>query len=266
MRPSRAFHAIRHRLALGWAGLAFLACSDSGTGPGTAPHSLTLVGAVVDAATFPIAGALVSVRVWSPDSATAARGSVPLATTDGTGTYYLYADSLVGPVDSVRIHIRPPGCRTAVRDTTLTGTSLPRGADPVATVAIVLANPRTPAQSQPGHFCAFGVHPVWGPGSYQLGLRIDSVTPDSLWGLWDVRYQFSSGDDEGSFRGSIAVDHLDLLLTQNIVWNACTALSLRIGLASAATWGAATVPGVQPCLPQPMTFQFVADTTPFLIP
>jgi hypothetical protein len=236
------------------------ACADEGP---EAPRTLQIAGTVSTAAA-PVAGALVTMTLWTADSLTTNRAAALRAISDSVGRYELRLDSLPAiHFDSLQIHTLPPGCTLAVRDTLLRASDLPTAG--THTLPLRLPTARPVAYSQPGQLCAYGVHPFWGPGSYQFVLRLDSVTADSLWGRWDLKYQFGSSDDEGELRGTATPSAVALHLRSQPVWHSCLGLDLRIPLTDTGAWGPATVASGQACLPEPLTFQFVADT-PFVLP
>lgn len=235
------------------------ACTDESA---DAPRALEVTG-TVSTATGPVPGGLVTLTVWSTDSALRARAAALQAISDSLGHYALRLDSLPqAPIDSLAIRLLPPGCTLARRDTLLRADLLP--AEGGLSVPLLLPATRPPAYTQPGQVCAYGVHPIWGPGSYRFALRIDSVVADSFWGRWDLKYRFGSSDDEGTFRARATATALQLELTQQPVWNACLGLDLTVPLTAGGAWGPATVAPGQACLPGPLTFQFVADT-PFAL-
>lgn len=242
-------------------------CGESATDPATTPTRLTIQGTVRDSATAPVPGALVYLSVWSPDSAIVARGSTAMAMVDGAGAFQVVLDSLGdAAIDSLRVFVLRPGCGFTPMATLLPATLLAAALDSAGTVALVLPATQPAAQSAPGQYCAFGVHPHWGPGSYKFFIKVDSTSAESLWGQWDLKYQFGSADDQGSFRGGISPDTIDLFLTQDMVWNACLTMQVSIPVGPTGGWGPATIVGNQQCLVAPRTFQFVADTTPWIFP
>ncbi len=265
LRLSVLARPLRHAVATLGAIVAASGCGDSATDPATTPTSLTIQGTVRDSATAPVPGALVYLSVWSPDSGIVARGSTAMATVDGAGAFQVLLDSLSdAPIDSVRVFVLRPGCGVTPMDTLLPGPLLASALDSAATVALVLPAAQPVAQAVPGQYCAFGVHSFWGPGSYKFFIKIDSTSAESLWGLWDLKYRFGSADDEGSFRGGISPDTINLFLTQDMVWNACLTMQVSIPVGPTGAWGPATIVGSQQCLVSPRTFQFVADTTPWI--
>lgn len=264
--------AIRRRLPLLLQAVATIGaivaasgCADSATDPATTPTSLTIQGTVRDSAAAPVPGALVYLSVWSPDSAIVARGSTAMATVDGAGAFQVVLDSLGdAPIDSLRVRVRLPGCVVTSVDTLLPAALLASALDSAATVAMVGPATQPVAQAAPGQYCAFGVDSFWGVGSYKFFIRIDSTTAESLWGLWRLNYRFTKGDDEGSFRGGITPATTDLVLTQGMVGNACQTMQVSIAVGPTGAWGPATIVGSQQCLVSPRTFQFVADTNPWV--
>jgi hypothetical protein len=165
-----------------------------------------------------------------------------------------------GTIDSVRIWSRPPGCRDPGQLTTIPGSNVPTGESPVFDISITQLDIHPAARTLPGQYCAFGVHPFWGPYAYVFALQIDSTDTSNVWGRWDLNYQFSHGDDAGSFVGGIAPTFLVLRLTQDPPWDTCLGMQLYVPIRADGTWGPATIYGDQECVPEPAPFTFVADT------
>lgn len=49
-----------------------------------------------------------------------------------------------------------------------------------------------------------------------------------------------------------------------MVWNACLTMQVSIPVGPTGAWGPAAIEGSQQCLVAPRTFQFVADTSPWI--
>jgi len=96
--------------------------------------------------------------------------------------------------------------------------------------------------------------------AYVFALQIDSTDTSNVWGRWDLNYQFSHGDDAGSFVGGIAPTFLVLRLTQDPPWDTCLGMQLYVPIRADGTWGPAIIYGDQECVPEPAPFTFVADT------
>ena len=251
---------------VGLIAVGIVACSDA-AGPTTTPQSITLRGTLLDSASAPVNGALTTLRLYSADSLTYWRDPLPFTITDGLGHFTLSWDSLgADPIDSILIDIVAPGCQGPEQTGVLPKSAIPSGRNPDFVFSFYNLIVRPPAHTVPGKYCAFGMHPVWGPNSYIFGLQIDSVASGSLWGRWRLTYQFTSGDDEGSFVGSATGTSVQLDLTQDIPWNACLTMQLHVPVATDGAWGPATVNGEQGCLPEPAAFMFVADTLPYPFP
>lgn len=261
----RRLHPLLQAVALLGAIIAASGCGESATDPATTPTRLTIQGTVRDSAAAPVPGAHVFMALWSPDSALGARGITAMATVDGAGAFQLVLDSLGdSPIDSVRVGVLRPGCGFTPMATPLPAALLAAALDSAATISLVIPATQPAAQTAPGQYCAFGVHSFWGPGAYKFYIRIDSTSAESLWGLWDVKYRFTNPDDEGSFRGTISPDTVNLFLTQDMVWNACLTMQVSIPVGPTGAWGPAAIVGDQQCLVAPRTFQFVADSNPWV--
>ena len=248
--------------------IGLAACSDSNSvEPPATPESLTLRGIVEDSAFAPVNGALTEMRIYSADSLMYWGDPLPFAITDSLGQFTLSWDSVgPAPIDSIVFAIVAPGCQGPDQVGVLPKSDIPPGPNPDFMFTFYNLQVRPPARTTPGKYCAFGVHPAWGPNSYIFGLEIDSVSGGNVWGRWRLTYNFSSGDDNGSFVGTATATSVDLSLTQDIIWNTCLGMQLHVPVSIAGVWGPASVIGAQACLPQPATFMFVADTLPFPFP
>ena len=244
---------------------AVAACGEPGTAPPHALPSLTVRGTVQDSASHPAAGALARVTLWLSDTLVPTRSAFTV--TDSLGAFVMRLDSLpTAPADSLQLETSPAGCTYRPQYLVLRDAALPVGPDPEVQLVITQAMVPQPASSSIAQFCGYGVHPMFGPRSYDFGLGVDSIRGGDLWGKWHVRYHFSSGDDEGSFQGVTAAGHVLLTLTQDIVWNNCLSMQLDIPVAADGAWGPALVVEPQTCVAKPMAFMFVPDTVPFLFP
>lgn len=237
----------------------FGACSE-GTAPPSGPQTLILSGLVSDSTGNPVEGVLVASLLWSEDSATAASGSVPWGLTDASGAFWLQSDSVErGLVDSVLFQTVAPGCKRQRVNTVFPGSALDEGG--IQDVAITQPSIAPGASSQSDLICAYGIHPFWGPLAYLFALRFDVPGSPILQGRWDIVYQFTSADDEGSLVGALTSDFVQLDLTHDNPSSACTSMRLFADIDSKGTWGPMRVIAQQGCVPEPMPFFFVEDTT-----
>jgi hypothetical protein len=219
-------------------------------------------GTVVDSVGNPVEGVLTSLRVFDADSAPYSPiPPPPFAVTDSAGLFALGPDSLNGPtIDSIQVRSMAPSCRDPSQVTVVPGAKVPAGGQLVVDIAITQAAVHPPARTAPGEYCANGIHPFWGPGSYVFALQIDSVIAGNVWGRWDLNYGFSSSDDQGTFVGGATAAFVVLNLTSDPVWHSCTTMQLYVPVRTNGTWEPATIVGEQACLPDPAPFSFVADT------
>ncbi len=237
----------------------FGACSE-GTAPPSGPQTLILSGVVSDSTGNPVEGVLVASLLWSEDSATSASGSVPWGVTDASGAFLLQSDSVDrGLVDSVLFQTVPPGCERRRVNTVLPGSALNESG--IQNVDITQPGIAPGASSQSDLVCAYGIHPFWGPLAYLFALRFDVPGGPILQGRWRINYQFSSADDEGSFVGAQTSDFVQLDLTQDNPSPACTSMRLYADIDSNGTWDPMRIIAQQGCVPDPMPFFFVEDTT-----
>jgi len=242
------------------------ACTES-VGPPLEPQSLAVRGTLLDTAANPVDGALSMLRVYTADSVAFSLYPPPYAITDSLGQFALSWDSVgTAPIDSVVVESMAPGCQDTGQVTVIPGPDVPPGQAPALELTITQLNVRPPARTLPGKYCAFGVHPFWGPGAYIFGLQIDSLNANNIWGHWRVSYRFTNADDAGSFVGSATATFVVLHLTTDNPWNACVGVRLYVPVLGNGAWGPATIYGEQECLPAPLPFMFVADTLPYPFP
>jgi len=243
-----------------FAAASLAACSD-GAAPPLTPKSVTVQGTVRDSIGDPVQGALTMLYIFTPDSVPYWASPPPFAVTNTVGIFAVESDSLGSPIiDSVRIESLAPGCNDPGQVTIIPATEVPPGEAPVLNITITQADVHAPARTAPGQYCAYGIHPDWGPGSYILALAIDSTIADTVWGRWDLNYRFTSADNLGSFVGSATPSLVVLQLTQDDPWNACLAMELQIPVLASGIWGPATIVGAQSCVPEPAPLSFAADT------
>lgn len=247
-------------------GAVLSACNDSASAPPADAESLLVQGVVRDTTGAPLEGALTMMHVFSPDSFPYWPPASSIA--DSLGGFALFQDSLgTPPIDSVYIETMAPGCTGSVQTSVIQGSVIPAGAAPTLDVAVEQQETWPPARTQPGQYCAFGMHPFWGPGAYDLLLSIDSISGVNVWGRWALTYQFSSSGDEGTFVGGATASFVVLQLTQEGFESECHGdMQLYVPVRADGTWGPAEVVGAQDCVPDPARFTFVADTIPWTFP
>jgi hypothetical protein len=218
-------------------------------------------GVVRDSAGQPVEAAVATLRVYSQDSGVASRFQFPYAVTDSLGGYQLRWDSLDGAtIDSVRVTATPPGCQYHDQIRVLGGDQVPEARNAVVDLDAAPVEPPAAARSEPGEFCAYGIHPSFGPGAYRFVIKIDSVSSPLIWGRWRINYRITSGDDEGTLIGAEIAGAVLLNLAVSVPWNGCDGLALSIPVATDGSWQVASVHGQQGCLVDPKPFRFVAET------
>lgn len=244
--------------------IVLTACNDSAGGPPAAAETLTTHGVVRDTTGAPLAGALTMMRVFSHDSYPSWPDASPPSISDSLGGFVLFQDALgTPPIDSVFIESRAPGCADSAQTLVIQGSEIPAGAAPTLDVTIVQKETSSPARTQPGQYCAFGMHPRWGPGAYDFVLQIDSTSGANIWGLWVLTYHFSSSGDEGIFVGGATASFVVLQFTPSDTVGECQgSMQLYAPIRADGTWGPAEIVGPQDCVPEPATFAFVVDTIP----
>lgn len=202
----------------------------------------------------PIAGAVVRAEPW-PASETRPIPVDPLARTDTSGRFVVDLGSFpTGHLDSLRIQWLPPGCFDSVRDTTLYRPLLTSD-----TLAVLLSDTlaSAPATATVGEYCGFGVAAVSGPGTFRLGLRIDSVIGPQLYGRWRLNYDWTQGDDYGPFTGGLTAAALVLDLAHAAPWGTCTGLRLGAAVSPTGVWGPLEPLAPQGCVLEVLRFDLV---------
>jgi len=226
----------RWHIALAWSIL--LSACQAGTDSSPTVRPVTLAIDVVDSSGSPAPGSLVVHIVW-PDPSLPAPLPDRDDRTDPSGRMWIRLGSYPdGAFDSLRLRVQTRGCGSGAQyDLNLPATELvPAGRDTVV-ARVVVAKVPAPASATPGDYCAFGVHPQWGPlGEYGFNLRVVSVVGEVIQGEWAISHTASYGTDEGTFAG-IATDALVALDLVHALPQSPCAGTLRGAVQADGSWG-----------------------------
>jgi hypothetical protein len=214
-----------------------LAACHAGTESSTT-RPVTVAIDVADSSGAASPGTLVVHLVW-PQPTIPATPPDPDDRTDASGRIWIRLGSYPdGAFDSLRLRIQTRGCAPRNQyDVTLPATALvPAGEDTVV-ARVVIAEVSAPASTTPGEYCAFGVHPQWGPlGEYTFHLRVASAAGGTIHGEWTISHSASYGTEEGTFAG-IATDALVALDLVNLWPELPCEGSLRGAVQEDGSWG-----------------------------
>jgi hypothetical protein len=245
-----------------WLAAIYAGSACSSTSENSAPdRPLILVATVVDSAGIPVPGSFVSARAYP--AATDSIAVDLLQRSDTTGRFVVPLGSFSsGGVDSLRVSAFPRGCDNSMTQA-LIGDELPEAEGDTLRLTIVLPRKPVPAASAVGQYCGFSVAPDWfNQPDFHLYLRVDSVSNGRLVGRFRMNYNWTQGDDYGSFEGVEANNLLVLELPTDQVWGTCTGFRLVATTADDGAWNSLESVMPQGCAPQTMRFDMaVAEKT-----
>jgi len=252
-RTTRSAAALVLLLAAGTA-----ACSD-GADPAPPLDALSVEGRVLDQVGQPVPGAMVVLKVSTSAKEPSFAFEDPYAVAGPDGGYAVSRAGLAAlDVDSIGLEILSPGCFNASLWSTraIDLADIPDGASASLDINLSAETVLPRAESTPGALCAAGLEPLWGPASFGLAMKIDSVVSGVVYGRWYVYYQRTTSGPDGTFAGVEGDGLLVLSLADTSGWHPCTELRLVIQLGTAGAWGPAQVVSDDGCLPvaSPLTF------------
>jgi hypothetical protein len=254
---SRAARSAASLVLLLAAGTA--ACGDAAD-PAPPLDALSIEGRVLDQGGQPVPGAVVILRVSTSAKEPSLAFEEPYAVTGPDGGYAVSRAGLAAlDVDSIGLEILSPGCpfNASLWSTrAIDLADIPDGASVSLDIDLTAETVLPRAESTPGVLCAAGLEPFWGPGSFGLAMKIDSVASRVVYGRWYVYYQRTSAGPDGTFAGVEGDGLLVLSLADTSGWHPCTEVRLVMQLGTAGSWGPAQVVSDDGCLPvaSPLTF------------
>ena len=235
------------------------ACSG-GAEPAPPLDALSVEGRVLDQVGQPVPGAVVVLKVSTSAKEPTFAFEDPYAVAGPDGGYAVSRAGLGAlDIDSIGLEILSPGCGASVSlwsTRAIDLADIPDGASASLDIDLTAETVLPPAGTTPGVVCAAGLEPFWGPGSFGIPMKIDSVISGVVYGRWYVYYQRTSVGPEGTFAGVEEDGYLVLSLADTSGWHSCTGLRLVVRLGTAGAWGPAEVVNDDGCLPvaSPLTF------------
>jgi len=235
-----------------------LSCgSDLSSPPSLFP--LTLALELVDSLGQPAPGSAVTVTTWP----TATLPGAPPdrdERTDSTGRLRLtlgqYSEA---GLDSLVVIVQARGCRPPYQYRfAFAGSTLPPVAHDTLPLRLSVAPVPPPAPNTPGAYCAFGLHPQWGPyREYIFTVIIDSTQSGFVRGHWRISHSATYGTETGTLAGAIAGGVVNLVLVNDFAASACAG-SLVGFAAPDGTWSSTYFSAPHACEGAPSRLDFTA--------
>ena len=228
-----------------------------GTDSSSTVRPATLAVDVVDASGAPAPGSLVVHAVWPEPT-------IPTAPpdrderTDINGRMWIRLGSYPDAAfDSLRLRVQTRGCGYGGQyDFHLAATELEPGGQDSVIARVVVEPVAGPASASPGDYCAFGVHPDWGPlGEYGFSLRVISSGGEEIRGEWAILHSASIGPEVGTFTGGVIGTQVALQLVNSFSRSSCAG-TLRGEVASDGTWGPLLFSSPESCSGAPTRLDF----------
>jgi hypothetical protein len=243
-----------------------VACSETAD-PAPPLDALSVSGRVLDQGGGPVPGAVVVLEIWTSAKEPPVGFESPYAVTGPDGEYAVSRSGLAAmDVDSIGLEAISPGCgllRSLRSGRGIDLAEIPDGASASLTIDLTAETVLPRADATPGEGCAAGLEPFWGPGSFGLPMKIDSVVSGAVYGRWYVYYRRTSVGPEGTFAGVEGNGQLVLSLADTSDWHPCTELRLVMSLDAAGAWGPAEVVSDDGCIPAGAPLTFVRETGGF---
>jgi hypothetical protein len=255
--PLPAVRSLPKPLALAALLLWLQSGCQAGTDPGPTVRPATLVVEVVGASGAPAPGSLVVHAVWPEPT-------IPTAPpdrderTDINGRMWIRLGSYPDAAfDSLRLRVQTRGCGNGgPYDFHLAATELEPGGQDSVIARLVVEPVPGPASASPGYYCAFGVHPDWGPlGEYDFSLRVISSGGEEIRGEWAILHSASIGPEVGTFAGTVIGTQVALRLVNSVSRSACAG-TLRGEVALDGTWGPLLFSSPESCSGAPTRLDF----------
>ena len=232
------------------------ACSSDPSSPPTL-RPLTLAVELVDSLGRPAPGGAVTAYTW-PSPTLPSAPPDPDARTDSAGRLGLNLGQYPGAhLDSLLVLVQARGCTPPFQYRfEYAGSNLPPVARDTLPLRLLVAPVPPPAQDAPGAYCAFGLHPQWGPyREYGFHVLLDSAQGGIVRGRWVIAHLATYGSETGSVTGIIASGVVNLDLSNDVVGSTCAG-RLAGGAHPDGTWSTVFFSAPHACEGTPSRLDF----------
>lgn len=237
-----------------------LSCASDPSAPPTL-RPLTLALEIVDSLGQPAPGSAVTIVTW-PSPALPGTQPDRDERTDSAGRIrFSLGQYHEAGVDSLLVIVQARGCSPPSQyPFAFPGSQLLPAANDTLPLRVTVAPVPPPATNSPGAYCAFGLHPQWGPyREFGFTIIIDSTQGAVVRGHWSIGHIATIGTETGTFTGQIGSGVVYLVLVNDYPMSTCS--GNLVGYAAAdGSWTTAFFSNAQGCEGAPSRLDFT--TTP----